>query len=201
MNIARIVVLLIAILSSWTGIHAQELVVNGTFDNNVDDWDLQNMTFGSIEHDPLDADGNPASGSALITNSFIDPDMNLPTIQCIYPLPADRDYVYGGTMRVADGTVTEGHSSIQIWFWDDPNCSAGHGGSTVTPPVFTNNIGWTSVRKTATAPPTYVAARLTLWNVKVDSGGDLSFHYDNVFLRTASIFADGFESGDTGQWD
>ncbi len=201
MRTLTITLLILVISGSWAGISAQELVVNGTFDDNVDDWDLQNLTFGTIEHHSLDSGGDPLSGSALITNSFADPSMNLATIQCIHPLPPDRDYVFGGSIRMADGTTTTGISSIQIWFWDDANCSAGHGGSVVSPPATTSDIGWKEVRATATAPPTSIAARLTLWNTKNEAGGDLGIHFDNVFLRTASIFSDGFETGDTGQWD
>ena len=104
-------------------------------------------------------------------------------------------------LRIADGTLTTGHGSIQIWFWEDANCTTVVGGTAATPGVTTSTSGWNRVRATASAPASANAARLTLWNVKDNAAGELGIHFDNVFLRTVSIFADGFESGDTGQWD
>ena len=193
---------LLMILAAGPGmdLSAQELVTNGTFDVNVDHWIVGNVVYGDIAHHTLDADGDPLSGSAAITNSFPDTDGYLATTQCIPALPTDRDYVFGATMRIGDGTVTTGHASVQIWFWEDTNCTTVVGGTAATAAVTTSATGWNQVRTTATAPASAVAARLTLWNTKDDAGGVLSIHYDNVTLQTVAIFGDDFESGNTSAW-
>lgn len=193
--------LVVAVLHPVVVANAQELVTNGTFDLNTDDWDPQNPTFGPFDYHPLDADGDPGSGSALFTNMYPDPAVALATTQCVPALPADRDFVFGGTLRIADGMVTTGHGSIQIWFWEDADCTVVVGGSAATPGVTTSATGWNRVRATATAPGSAVAARLTLWNSKDDAAGELGIHFDNVTLRPVSVFADGFESGDVGAWN
>lgn len=190
-----------ALINTFALATAQELVTNGTFDLNTDDWYTQNPTYGPFVHDPLDAGGDPASGSALFTNLYPGAATDLATTQCVPTLPADRDYVFGGTLRIADGTVTNGHGSIQIWFWEDSNCTTVVGGSMATLSVTTSTTGWVRVGAIATAPVSAVAARLTLWNNKDDAGGELGIHFDNVFLRTVSIFTDGFESGGTTAWN
>ena len=200
MRIFGCALLMIVAAGSGMDTQAQELVTNGTFNVNVDHWIVGSPVFGDITHHTLDADGNPLSGSAVITNSSPNSDVYLATIQCIPALPTDRDYVFGATMRIGDGTVTTGYASVQIWFWEDANCTTVVGGTATTPAVTTSATGWNRVRTTATAPASAVAARLTLWNVKDDAGAELGIHYDNVTLRPVAIFDDGFETGHTGAW-
>lgn len=200
MNILGRALLIVIIAVSALSISAQELVTNGAFDVNVDHWDLANLVYGLLEHHDLDADGDPSSGSALITNSFPSGASDLATLQCIPVLPVDRDYSFGGTLRIADGATATGQASIQIWFWEDSNCTTVVGSTTGTPPVTTAAPGWNRVHATATAPATAVAARLTLWNSKTDAGGELGVHFDNVTLQPTLVFADGFECGDTTAW-
>lgn len=200
MRIFGCTLLMIVAAGPGVGLSAQGLVTNGTFDVDIDHWLVGSPAHGYITHHTLDADGNPLSGSAVITNSSPNSDVSLATIQCIPVLPNDRDYVFGATMRIGDGTVTTGHASVQIWFWEDANCTMVVGGTATTPGVTTSATGWNRVRALATAPATAVAARLTLWNVKDDAGGELGIHYDNVTLRPVAIFDDGFETGDTGAW-
>lgn len=201
MRIFGCTLLMIVAAGPGMDLSAQELVTNGTFNDNVDHWIVGSIVYGDITHHTLDADGNPLSGSAVITNSSPNSDVYLATIQCIPALPTDRDYVFGATMRIGDGTVTTGHASVQIWFWEDANCTTVVGGTATTSAVTTSATGWNRVRTTATAPASAVAARLTLWNKKDDAGGELPIHYDNVTLRPVAIFADGFENGDTGAWN
>ena len=192
--------LMIVAAGAGMDIQAQELVTNGTFNVDVDHWIVGNLVYGDITHHTFDADGDPLSGSAVITNSSPNSDVYLATIQCIPALPTDRDYVFGATIRIGDGAVTTGHASVQIWFWEDANCTTVVGGTATTAAVTTSATGWNRVRTSATAPASAVAARLTLWNKKDDAGGELGIHFDNVTLRPIAIFDDGFETGGVGAW-
>jgi hypothetical protein len=52
------------------------------------------------------------------------------------------------------------------------------------------------------APPGTQSALVTAYNIKTTAGtGPFVVHHDGVYLGVFSgIFADGFESGGTGQW-
>jgi hypothetical protein len=61
------IILASGLLFAASAVPAQNLVVNGGFDANTAGWQLDG--FGTLAWSPLDAGGQPASGSAQLTNT------------------------------------------------------------------------------------------------------------------------------------
>ncbi len=178
---------------------AQELVTNGTFDVDTSGWELANQVYGDLARVVLDVQNDPSSGSALITNTFPSAAGDLLTTQCIALLPTERQYLISDAIRIADGTVTTGGGYVQIWFWENPDCSTVVGAPIWTDQVTTSDAGWRRNSVNVLAPLAAVAVRLDLWNHKNEAGGALAIHFDDVSMRPI-VFADGFELGDTDAW-
>lgn len=177
----------------------QDLLLNRTFDSDLDGWFVFGTAGGGQSlWDPFDAGGSPDSGSVLVVN--MQPDAN----RCsglfrsdLLPVEEGVEYWFGGSAWIPSGQV-DGYVRFELQF-----LQVGCGG--VAPPIaFTPDIveveQWRSVSLRRIAPPWTACALFALEVCKWPAGGVFEAFVDNVFFFGPEIFKDGFESGDVSAW-
>jgi hypothetical protein len=177
---------------------AQNLVTNGDFANDVAGW-----TEGII---PLTWDGtsdyqnDPSSGSASILNNGASPTFSGAT-QCVGSVVAGENYRLSAWLNVPPGQTGSGYAQVLVWWYSQPACGGGWLEDLSTSAISSSG-GWTEVlTAVGQAPATAQSALVYLLCYKLTSAGELQASFDHVvFSPNASVFADGFESGDTSAW-
>ena len=183
-------------------IETQHRLMNPNFDQSLAGWDLIGSPFGDVVHILDDEDAASTSGSASASN-FSTPGDNVVLSQCLL-VAEDEELFFGGKVRITDPQVNEpsayallevfalsdcmGSPSLQVTSDEQAGASGG---------LWLPFLGGVLVDFAASsARISYVVDVSTLGNFEVD--------FDALFLfRTPSgstIFADGFESGDTSSW-
>lgn len=158
---------------------AQNLLLNGSFDTDVSSWSQADPPFGTNAFSTLDANGSPASGSALVTNNSGVALRNPGLAQC-RPAAAGVFYDYG-----AKALVSQGQPALDVYvlvnFYSNPICSgSGIGSSRVD---FTPSGNWQGLAATAVqAPAGTIAVGLRLLVFKEDAGGTVTANFDDAFL-------------------
>jgi len=198
MRVVRFAALALAAVFPAPFAWGQNLVFNPTFDTDVAGWSAEGTS--SIVWDSLDADGNPASGSALVTNLSTTANDSTGARQCVDGLTEATFYRFAADILVPGGQSETGHAHLLAQWYGGPGCGGGQVGlvdtfgiSTSTPDV------WYTDSVTAEAPAGTQSARLRLSIWKNEESGTLVAHFDNVEFAN-QIFSDGFESGDTTAW-
>ncbi len=168
------------------------------FATDLDGWTLFAGGPSDIVRDPVDADGFALSGSARLQN--LSGAMSLRLVQCT-PLPPDGSYLLAGETRIAAGTG----SPVQVWaqgeFIIGPCALPTAVLSAIqTAPVEGDTAGlWRRfARPLGLAPPTATAVRVN-FNVLSALGDPYDVRLDNLAL-VPTLFADGFETGNTSRW-
>lgn len=98
------------------------LVANGTFDTNLAGWGWQERFpngFGAASWSPLDANGNPASGSILLQDHGVD--LAFQQLQCI-PVKRSTPYRFGAKVRTGSGSE-RGDGIIAMFTYPAADCS------------------------------------------------------------------------------
>jgi hypothetical protein len=175
-------------------VRAQELIVNGHFNTDINGWTL--VGEGSQVWDPLDWQSNPASGSLRLTNTSVA--ANQPTVsgQCI-PLAPSGTYEVGGHVRFPSGQASFGAAAIGVAWFDDPSCAVTPLSTVNTPLVAstTTNTWVESFSAAITAPAGTVAVGVGPAVVKTLAGGSLTALFDRVRFGptgTTPVRAQGF---------
>ena len=196
-------ILVVAALSIWILFPGpvawgQNLVVNPDFDSDVSGWSTS--ATASIEWDPLDAEGDPASGSALVTNRSTTALDATGAWQCLDFIEAEAFYRLAAEVLVPSGQSETGYAELLVQWFDTPGCGGGQLGLNTTPGVSTSTPdAWYLDAGVVEAPAATQSARLRLSVLKIEDSGSLEAHFDNVeFVEL--VFFDGFESGDTTAW-
>ena len=178
---------------------AQNLVVNGDFDNDVSGW--TEMSSILLSWDPTsDYQNSPESGSALIVNA--DLSANSGAVQCVNGIVGGEAYGLSAWLRAPTGQSGQGNGGVFVWWYVVPNC----GGSQTVGPVtgyITTSDSWVEVvAPSEEAPPGTQSAIVYLNNAKTSpTPGEYRVYYDHVLLTAGgAIFSDDFESGDTSAW-
>lgn len=198
MRICVLVTLSVGILVVAPVAWAQNLVFNPDFNTDVTGWTPS--TTGTIEWSPLDAEGNPASGSALVTNRSTTAQDGTGPRQCIDGIDAGFFYLLAADVLVPSGQSETGYAELLVQWYDTPGCGGGLVGLNTTPGLSTSTPdAWYLDAGVFRAPTGTQSARLRLTVAKIEDYGTLQAHFDNVLLGLA-IFGDGFESGDTTAW-
>jgi hypothetical protein len=177
----------------------QNLVSNPDFDTDLTAW---NPLSGALQMwDPLDADSDPLSGSALVTNIDPDPNDGSGSAQCIDGLVGDWLYDVSAEFYIPSGQVETGHAYLLVQFYTGTGCSSFIGFADTDPVFSTTTDVWVARTRRVWAPAGTQSARLRLSVWKNEAGGSLDAHFDNVgFESAALVFIDGFESGDVSAW-
>jgi hypothetical protein len=181
---------------------AQNLVQNGEFDSTVAPWLSFSATNGDVDWDPLDRDGDPESGSLLVTNFAPDPQANgAGAIQFNLPVTGLGYYSFGGAILIPTGQTVSADVMVELRFYQFHTVPSGCGGSHLgfwTPTIRVAPT-WVSVRLGARAPEAATCARVALATYADTVESNFRAHFDDVFVIEA-LFVDGFELGGTGGW-
>jgi len=162
-------------------IEAQNLVPNGTFDTDVNGWNvtLPNVT---MVWDANDRHGAPDVGSAVITNDFSLTNMRqVVTSSCVTGIVGGQQYDIGAWIEAPTGQGTSGLVSIFAFFYSGPSCASSLGvGFGVTDIAPTDT--WTLYNVTnRTAPAGAGSARFEIWNSR-SAAVPWEFHVDDTFV-------------------
>lgn len=182
---------------------SQNLIQNPNFDTEIPPWSAFSDTTGMTLWDPFDADGSGSSGSAWVTNFAPDDIVTGAGVRQTIPMvEGGQEYVFDGRVFVASGQARTADVIIELNFYrerTDTGCQ-----NFISPPNVDEHDGtfdtWELLRVVTTAPADAICARLFMATYKHQAGGEFEAYVDNVRLLPASIFADGFESGDLGGW-
>jgi len=176
---------------------AQNLVVNGGFESDVGSWVA--LSDSSLAWDPLDADDDPNSGSALVTNLDPDPVDGTGAVQCIDGLSGEQSYAFSAKARFPSGQTETGRAYLLIQWRSSPGCTGDVGISESS--LVSSSVPdiWLTTSNVVVSPTATQSARLRLSVLKNAAGGSLDAYFDHVRLEPA-VFGDGFESGDVTAW-
>ena len=195
----RVLWLLLATWLIGSGAWSENVVFNPGFDTDVSGWTVE--SYVSISWSLMDANLNPASGSAEVTNSSPGPQNGTGITQCLDITPIEgAAYDFGGKALIPDGQARTGSAQVGLRWWSGSNCS----GSTVgtQPRRATSTLGaWVELSSTEQiAPAGAASAQFVAFPSKLEAGGSLVAHFDDLYFRNTPLFADGFESGDLTAW-
>jgi hypothetical protein len=167
---------------------AQNLASNGGFDLGLTGWRVTGE--GTASASPDDVAGDPASGSALLSNALPDAGTRThPIDQCV-ALPGAGEYEVTGSARV-DPAQPPGRATVAVLRYAGPDCTGsliGGAGQFVT-----RSATWAATGFRVTMPD----GGSLLLRIGVDkpgAGGTLVVQVDAVsVVRTPQVFSDGFE--------
>jgi len=176
------------------------LLADGHFDDfdalacdPLSSWSSSNIANVELADD--DVDGSPLSGSAANAAATTSFDL----AQCT-AVPADELLRVRGRLRVTGAPGDLINSQVVCDFFDGPGC----GGTNLGSQSFFQTVGdtggdWIRLRYLTPSPPGTVSG-LCGFAASLGIGADLDANVDDLFLGEATIFEDGFESGDTSAW-
>ena len=195
----RVLWLLLATWLIGSGAWSENVVFNPGFDTDVSGWTVE--SYVSISWSLMDANLNPASGSAEVTNSSPGPQNGTGITQCLDITPIEgAAYDFGSKALIPDGQARTGSAQVGLRWWSGSNCT----GSTVgtQPRRATSTLGaWVELSSTEQiAPAGAASAQFVAFPSKLEAGGSLVAHFDDLYFRNTPLFADGFESGDLTSW-
>ena len=170
------------------------LLSNGTFELDVAGWTPLLDT--NIMWDPMDADGSPSSGSAIVTT-----DSTRGARQCSEVLEGDKEYVLRAMIFIPGMQPASGWGYLKVVLYPQPNCG-GYPVLHLFSPWVTSATPdrWLRSVLAMTTPPSAQSAFVDLTVTKETGTGFLDVAFDNVGLLYAEVFEDGFESGDLARW-
>lgn len=179
--------LLLSCLAAWPAGAQQNVLVNGSFDEDVLGWaPVEN--YMSVSFDADDVDGDMESGSAVVTfNDTIEGDVGS-VAQCIQVRPGQ---VYTGTAsyRIAPGQMRVGTAEMRFAWYTSSDCSGfssatgfGNTGGVVGP--------WTDLAAAQfVAPSDAFSADVQLRIDKPQFGGVLAISFDALPEPSAALAA------------
>ncbi len=199
MDVRVVVISAVVVGSIGAPASSQSLLQNPSFHSGVGSWGAESSV--SLLWSPLDASGVAGSGSAEVVNSSPGGNDGRGITQCVdAAVVAGGRYEYGGSMRIPSGQDRTGNAQVGLRWYDGPGCS----GSSVGPQprvTVTALDSWVHlVDDVQTAPAGAVSVLFLAFPSKVEPGGALIVHFDDLILRGAAIFDDGFEDGDASAW-
>ena len=154
----------------------QNLVVNGDFDSSLAAW----VYFGDdTEWAPLDAEGEPGSGSVRVGNRIEHAAGGEAINQCI-PVTAGKTYEIGASGYLPAGQATTGRVQVSGYWSTRTSCNPPGELGPIVPSEVTGS--WVPLTATAVAPPGAIALRLNLVVLKEEAGGTLDAHFDDAFV-------------------
>jgi hypothetical protein len=161
--------------------NAQNLIVNGTFDQNVDSWGNVAVWDGT-----RDANNNPNSGSDQVPVTFGGEITSTDSFQCV-SVTAGKSYNLSGQILIPSAlTTASGSAAIYVIWTSSPTCSFTDSvGSFATNQIGNSNAldTWYGVSATAqTAPPGAVTAFVAL-DSTASTAGQFTANFDNIVLE------------------
>lgn len=178
MHCVRSLVFVAALLVQPAFAAAQDLIVNGHFNTDINAWTL--VGIGTQAWDPLDWQGDPASGSIRITNTDPTANMGTGSGQCI-PLSPSGTYEVGTHVRFPPGQSL-GAGGVAIAWFSNPTCTLPAISTDNTPAVFSTTVNtWVeSFSSAIAAPPGTIAVGVGPGVLKLGAGGSTAGLFDRV---------------------
>lgn len=165
---------------------------NPGFDSDLSSW--TNPFDRPVAWDPVDASGDPGSGSANVGNPIVPGNGGALVIlaQCVAANP-NQGYRFGGLAQLLPDSVGLAAAGLIANTHSSPDCSGApvqsHFGS------FIFGTTWEPVEGLVPAAPETASIRLWLTVSKSTGVNVTTFaRFDDLFLVEAPLFTDGFES-------
>lgn len=169
-----------------SAVPAQNLVSNGGFQSNVNNWETL-FGIGVLVHDPRDSSGRVDSGSLRLEYT---PDGGISSIeadQCL-PIAGGRRYRYGANVARLGANPGTGiyDEFVQVGIYSTPDCDANSAVDGSVSTYFVTELReWRSVEGTVSAPSNARSAQIRLL-MRHDQAGSLQrAWFDNVFFMEA----------------
>jgi hypothetical protein len=199
MRVFRFAVLALPLVCATQLAWGQNLLINPDFHWDVQWWEAEQDV--SLAWSPVDASGNPSSGSAEVTNGHPGPSQGTGISQCVsYPpvIPGET-YDFTGSAFIPDGQSRTGDAMIGLRWYDGPDCAGNVVGG--QPRRSTSVVGsWVRLEALdEIAPAGAFSALFLAFPSKAEAGGTLVAHFDELNFNH-SIFHNGFETGDCWDW-
>ncbi len=172
---------------------ADNLVANGTFDNDISGWQQYAGEY-AIEWDG--GAGSAAPGSMrMVTGTSL---VNSGVAQCVELRPSTL-YTMQGRFFVPSSSPSLPQPGLQIQWFYEPSCiDFGEVVGTLATPFDFDT--WTTTSRDVVSPPGALSGRLAL-SVRNTAGSSMELLYDDIVLDDRSgVFQDDFEDGATGAW-
>jgi len=171
---------------------------NGHFDCDLAGWTLTSATPGEITYSPDDADNSDLSGSAAVMNLAMNTDFALSQCAATHP---GLDLPLTGRMRFSAAPTVFASVSSECVFYSAPGCAGANLGSSVVTVLAGDTAGaWVSIGASVASPDGAVSA-VCSFRISNPTGANFTAWLDQLFFDNGnSIFADGFESGNTSAW-
>ena len=169
-------------------------LVNGDFDNDLSGW--TNLYSRPAVWDPLDADGDPASGSVLVGNDSAvgNGGTRLVLGQCL-PVGGGATVAYGGHILLPTGQPDWTSAAVVVWSFASDNCSLDLLDSYAAN-IYEPGVDWQAVQGEATLS---AQARSVMLLIGVSKAQgviiETSGYFNRLYMVIAGdgIFANGFE--------
>jgi len=199
MRSTRVLWLLFSSSLLGTGAWGENFAFNPDFDTDVSGWTAESEV--SIAWSTVNASLDPSSGSAEVTNSVAGGNDGRGVNQCVdVAVVEGAVYDFGGKALIPDAQARTGSAQVGLRWLAGPGCSGSTVGS--QPRRETGTLGaWVELSATEQIAPAGAASVLFLaFPSKIEAGGSLVAHFDDLYFRNTPLFADGFESGDLTAW-
>ena len=149
-----------------------------------------------IAWDPMDADNDPGSGSAMVAN-IANYSTTMGASQCSTVLEGDQEFFLRAMIFVPSGQSETGFGYLSIRFYGLPDCQGDLLIGDFSSQVYTTSPDqWFESSRLLMAPPNAQSALVWL-AIHKEANRTLDMAFDNVSLFPIEIFADRFDDGDT----
>ena len=176
------------------------LIVNGSFDSDLNGWNLGNPLSGYLEWSPADVDGSTDSGSARVVNTDTAA-FSVTLYQCV-PATEGLRYDAATTLYIPPGQGWPGYVYMRVVWSTAADCNGGWL-AVLNHPIMTTLGAWETQSLSDVVPPaTTQGAQLEVVVFKSVAGGQFEVLVDNAMVvGEVPLFSDGFESGNLSAWD
>ena len=120
--------MLIAIALCAAPLHAQNLVLNGEFDDSLIGWEASGDNDILVSWTAADANGSASSGSAFVANLSAGATNGVTLAQCV-PVNSGQTYIISGKARIpsANGQVLTDKAVLSLRWYSGADCTIANG--------------------------------------------------------------------------
>jgi hypothetical protein len=186
--------MLFAIVLCAAPLHAQNLVLNGGFDDSLIGWVSSGDGGINAEWSAADADDNADSGSAFVANFSAGPSNGVTLAQCV-PVHSGQTYILSGKVRIPSGAgqILTDKTVLSVRWYSGPDCTTANGGAVTFGPTPASFDIWVSQQATIAARVGSRSVEVRALVSKTAAGGSLSAYFDDITFTSPSIFENGFD--------
>ncbi len=178
---------------SGASLHAQDLVLNGDFAENIMGWETDGTNVTAI-WTTYDVNDSPSSGSVQIRNQSPNANDGVVIQQCV-PVNSGQRYTYGGKARIPSGPgqTVDNKAVMSVRWYSGPDCTTPNGGSITTGGSPQSTNVWVSQSSTVVARAGSRSAYVRALVTKLAADGSFIAQFDDISMTSPSIFQSGFD--------